>query len=221
MSQADYDFRSEDIEMLFYKSNQSRIKNEKVFYEMCKRVFDVVFSFLALIVAVPFIIIFGLLIRLESEGNIIYKQERVGLHGKVFTIYKLRSMYTNAERSGAVWAQKDDPRITKVGKFIRKTRIDELPQIYNVLKGEMSIIGPRPERPGLTCEFEKEIPGFVERVSIKPGLTGWAQINGGYDLTPSEKFELDMEYIRRRGFYMDLIILLKTIKVVFTGEGAR
>lgn len=118
-------------------------------------------------------------------------------------------------------AQKDDPRVTKIGKFIRKTRIDEIPQLFNILKGDMSLIGPRPERPELTYEFDKEIPGFIERLSIKPGLTGLAQVNGGYDISPKDKLKWDMIYIKNRSILLDISIVLKTVGVVFTGEGAR
>ncbi|NLM25552.1 MAG: hypothetical protein GX208_05495 [Firmicutes bacterium] len=121
----------------------------------------------------------------------------------------------------AQWADKNDPRVTRVGRFIRKTRIDELPQLLNVLLGEMSIIGPRPERPNFTIEFNDVIPGFINRLRVRPGLTGWAQINGGYDRTPEEKLELDFFYIENRSPLLDLQIIVKTIKVVLTGEGAR
>ena len=127
----------------------------------------------------------------------------------------------DAEKNGAQWADKDDCRVTKIGNFIRKTRIDELPQLFNILKGDMSLIGPRPERPRFTVEFNQEIPGFVERLQIKPGLTGWAQVNGGDDVTPEEKWELDMYYIEKRDVWMDFKILLKTVGVVLTGAGAR
>jgi lipopolysaccharide/colanic/teichoic acid biosynthesis glycosyltransferase len=130
-------------------------------------------------------------------------------------------MYTDAEKHGPKWADKDDDRVTKVGKFIRNTRIDELPQFYNVLVGEMSLIGPRPERAIFTYKFERQTPGFMNRLQIKPGLTGLAQVNGGYDIDYKEKLELDMEYINNRGFLLDLKILLKTFLIVFNGEGAR
>lgn len=197
------------------------LKHESPIYRIDKRLIDIVASILGLIVAIPFIVIFGILIKIESRGPIIFKQERVGYRGKIFTIYKLRSMNNNAEKNGAVWAAKNDARITKVGKFIRNSRIDELPQMFNILKGDMTIIGPRPERPEFTLDFEKDIPGFIHRVSVKPGLTGWAQINGGYDISPKEKLLLDMYYINNRNFMMDAKILLKTIKITFTGEGAR
>ncbi|WP_037996727.1 sugar transferase, partial [Thermoactinomyces sp. Gus2-1] len=116
---------------------------------------------------------------------------------------------------------KNDPRVTRVGKFIRKTRIDELPQLINILRGDMSLIGPRPERPVFTEKFDKEIPGFKKRLLVKPGLTGWAQVNGGYEMTPAEKFELDMFYIQNQSFKMDMQILFRTVWVVVSGNGAR
>jgi lipopolysaccharide/colanic/teichoic acid biosynthesis glycosyltransferase len=160
-------------------------------------------------------------IKLESPGPVFYKQERVGLNGKRFEIIKLRSMRTDAEKNGPQWAAKNDPRVTRVGKFIRKTRIDELPQLINILRGDMSLIGPRPERPVFTEKFDKEIPGFKKRLLVKPGLTGWAQVNGGYEMTPAEKFELDMFYIQNQSFKMDMQILFRTVWVVVSGNGAR
>jgi lipopolysaccharide/colanic/teichoic acid biosynthesis glycosyltransferase len=136
-------------------------------------------------------------------------------------IYKIRSMYLDAERNGAVWASDSDNRVTRIGLFIRKTRIDELPQLLNVIKGEMSLIGPRPERPIFYDEFEKEIPNFRDRLKVKPGLSGWAQVNGGYDLTPAKKLEYDLWYIDNISCKIDLIILLKTIGVIVSGNGAR
>lgn len=136
-------------------------------------------------------------------------------------IYKLRSMRLDAEANGAQMAEEDDPRITKIGRFIRKTRIDELPQVINVFKGDMSIIGPRPERPIFVVQFNEEIPGFIERLRVKPGITGWAQVNGGYDISTKEKLDLDMYYINHQSIFLDMKILFKTIKIIFTGEGAR
>ena len=130
-------------------------------------------------------------------------------------------MRVNSETNGAIWAEKNDPRITKVGKFIRKTRIDEIPQFLNILKGEMSIIGPRPERPTLTMEFNDQIPGFINRLVIKPGLTGYAQVHGGYDISPEDKIKEDLYYIKNRSVFLDFSILFRTVKVIFTGEGAR
>jgi lipopolysaccharide/colanic/teichoic acid biosynthesis glycosyltransferase len=162
-----------------------------------------------------------MLIKLESKGQVFYFQERVGHNGKIFNIIKLRSMRTDAEVSGAVWAQKNDPRVTRVGKFIRMTRIDELPQFINVLLGDMSIVGPRPERPVFTSQFNKEVPGFIDRLQVKPGITGWAQVNGGYEVSPEEKLTLDKYYIGKMSFLLDFKILIMTIKVCITSDGAR
>ena len=188
---------------------------------MIRRLFDILVGSLGLLCSVPFIVVFGLLTKIEDGGPVFYKQERVGLYGKHFTLYKLRSMRVNAEKNGPQWAEKDDPRVTRVGSFIRKTRIDELPQFYNVLRGDMTLVGPRPERPEFVIRFDQEIPGFISRLQVKPGLTGWAQINGGYDITPEEKLELDLFYIENRGPFFDFKILLKTVSVIFTGNGAR
>ena len=204
------------------KCKNNIILKDNIFYNIYKRTLDIGTSFIGLIIGIPFLIVFGALIKLEDKGPIFYKQERLGKNEKYFYVYKLRSMRVDAEKiGGAQWAQKNDPRITNVGAFIRKTRIDEIPQLLNILKGDMSIIGPRPERPELTYKFNREIPGFINRLIIKPGLTGWAQVNGGYDMTPEEKIIWDIEYINNRSFMLDMKIILKTIRVIFTGEGAR
>jgi exopolysaccharide biosynthesis polyprenyl glycosylphosphotransferase len=200
------------------------IRNQKAnvkYYPYIKRFLDILLSLLALPIAIPIILIFAIIIKLETPGPAFFLQERVGLHGKYFKVIKLRSMGVNAEKNGAQWATKNDPRVTKVGAFIRKTRIDELPQLFNVLKGDMSLVGPRPERPMFTAQFNEEIPGFIDRLQVKPGITGWAQVNGGYDITPKEKLELDRYYINNMSFWLDLKIILKTIKVCITGDGAR
>lgn len=190
-------------------------------YEIYQRIFDIILSAVGLVISLPFIAIFGLAIKLETPGPMFYMQERVGKDGRLFRVIKLRSMVNDAEKNGAQWAEKDDPRITRVGRLIRMTRIDELPQFINVLRGEMSIIGPRPERPEFVVEFNESIPGFIERLYVKPGLTGWAQVNGGYDIAPAEKLELDLYYIENRSIWMDLRILLRTFRVIVTRHGAR
>lgn len=190
-------------------------------YRFVKRAFDVVSCGCALIVlAIPMAII-AAKIKLESPGPVIYSQRRVGKNGKIFNVYKFRSMYTDAEARGARWAAGDDPRVTPFGKFMREKRIDEIPQFWNVLKGDMSLIGPRPERPAFCAEFEKRIHGWHYRTMVAPGLSGLAQVTGGYDLLPKEKVVLDLEYIEHRSIAMDLKIILKTLGVVSTGEGAR
>ena len=190
-------------------------------YDIYQRVFDVLLSTIGIMMSIPFIVIFGIAVKLDSPGPVFYTQERVGKGGRRFKVIKLRSMIRDAEKNGAQWAEKDDPRVTRVGRFIRKTRIDELPQFINVLRGDMSIIGPRPERPEFVIEFNEHIPGFIERLCVRPGLTGWAQVNGGYEITPEERLALDLYYIENRNPKLDLLILVKTLQVVFTGHGAR
>jgi exopolysaccharide biosynthesis polyprenyl glycosylphosphotransferase len=192
-----------------------------VVYPIMKRSLELMFSLLLLVVTLPVLLVTAIAIKLESPGSIFYKQERVGKNGKLFNVWKLRSMRNDAEKNGPQWASKNDARVTQVGNFIRKTRIDELPQLFNVLSGQMSLIGPRPERPVFTEQFDKEIPGFKNRLLVKPGLTGWAQVNGGYEMTPAEKLDLDMYYIQKQSFKLDTKIFFRTIKVVFTGDGAR
>ncbi|MGP4079010.1 sugar transferase [Pseudalkalibacillus sp. R45] len=203
------------------QSNQFQSEKIKVMNPIGKRIFDILFSIVLLALTLPIMLVTMLAIRLESPGSPLFFQERVGLNGKVFKVIKLRSMRNDAEKNGPQWAQKNDARVTKVGAFIRKTRIDELPQVLNVLKGDMSLVGPRPERPVFVEQFNQEIPGFVNRLSVKPGLTGWAQVNGGYDITPNEKLALDLYYIRNLSPDFDMKILYKTVKVVITGDGAR
>lgn len=198
-----------------------RVSFHKLAFTAVKGTFDVLFSFAGLIISSPVIIIAVILISMETEGPVIYTQERVGKDGQPFMIYKLRTMYYNAEQDGACWAQKNDPRVTKVGRLLRKTRIDELPQFINVLRGEMSLVGPRPERAQFIKEFSRELPEFSGRLVVKPGLTGWSQVNGGYELSPAEKLEKDLFYIRNRSVLLDLKIILKTVWIVVTFDGAR
>lgn len=200
--------------------NYNNVKGGK-FFDFYQRILDIVLSLIGLVIGIPLMFIFGVLIKVEDRGPAIYKQERVGKGGKSFYLYKLRSMRTDAEKYGAQWAEKDDPRVTKIGRFIRKTRIDEIPQLFNILKGDMGVIGPRPERPQFTVQFNDEIPGFIDRLAVRPGLTGWAQVNGGYEATPEEKLKDDIYYIKNRSFILDMKIVLKTVGVVLTGHGAR
>lgn len=197
------------------------ICKNNIFYDIFSRILDILLSLLGLTIGIPLIIIFGVLVKLEDGGQIIYKQERLGKDGKLFNLYKIRSMRIDAEKFGVQWAQNNDPRVSKVGKFIRKTRIDEIPQLFNILKGDMSIVGPRPERPMFTVQFNEEIDGFVNRLSVKPGLTGLAQVNGGYEMTPEEKLEWDIKYIKNTNILLDIKIILKTINIILTGYGAR
>lgn len=188
-----------------------------------KQLIDIVFSLVFLICTLPAMIIVAIAIKLDTPGPIIYSQNRVGRKGREFTLYKFRSMVRDAEaRTGVVWAGKDDPRITKVGGFIRKTRLDELPQLVNVLKGNMSFVGPRPERKFFVEKFIKEIPLYARRLNVKPGLTGWAQIKHKYDESIEDvkvKLAHDLFYLENISLRLDLKILLQTIVVVLKGKG--
>lgn len=190
-------------------------------YLFFKRAFDIAASLiLSVLLCIPMALI-AVLIRLDSPGSALFRQERLGKNGEPFIILKFRSMQMDAEEHGPQWADKDDPRCTKIGRLLRKTRMDELPQLWNILKGEMSFVGPRPERVCFYEEFETYIYGFHNRLLVKPGLTGLAQVNGGYDLKPEEKIVYDVEYIQSRSLGMDLICMLKTFKLIFSHEGAR
>lgn len=191
-------------------------------YTFIKRTFDIVFSFFSLIIlALPMFII-ALFIKLTSKGSVFYRQERLGLNGNKFKMIKFRTMDMDAEKDGCRWSDgDDDPRITSVGRYLRKSRLDELPQFWCILKGEMSIIGPRPERECFYNEFEEYIHGFSQRLKVKPGLTGLAQVKGGYYLKPEEKIIYDIDYIKNRSLRLDFKILFGTIKVIFKGEGAK
>lgn len=191
-------------------------------YRFVKRAVDIVASVCALIVfAIPMIII-AIAIKLDSGGPVFYRQERLGLNGKPFDCIKFRSMRVDAEQNGAQWSEGDeDPRITRVGRVIRKSRLDELPQFFLTLSGKMTLVGPRPERACFYREFEGYIHGFSERLMVKPGFTGLAQVNGGYDLKPEQKIVYDIEYIKKQSLWLDLKILFKTVKVVLCSEGAK
>jgi sugar transferase (PEP-CTERM system associated) len=189
-----------------------------------KRTIDVVFSFLLLITLLPVLILVGLAIVLDDGGEVFYLQKRVGRNGRIFKIYKFRSMFTNAETKGAQWAQEDDPRITRVGRFIRKYRLDELPQLLNVFMGEMSLVGPRPERPEFVTLLTDNIPFYEKRHFYKPGLTGWAQLNypyGSSEKDALEKLKYDLYYIKYHSMVFDFLILLMTVEIVFFKKGAR
>ncbi|GAB5481100.1 TIGR03013 family XrtA/PEP-CTERM system glycosyltransferase [Sphingorhabdus sp. EL138] len=190
-----------------------------------KRSFDIVLSLLLLLFTGPLILLFAGLIKMESRGGAFFKQERVGLYGQKFNILKLRSMRADAETGGkAVWASENDPRITRIGHFIRKVRIDELPQAWSVLKGEMSFVGPRPERPQFIDDLQTKMPFYAERHMVKPGITGWAQINYPYGASIEDsrhKLEYDLYYAKNYTPFLDILILLQTIRVVLWPEGAR
>ena len=190
-----------------------------------KRSFDVAVSALILLIFGPIILLTALIVKLESRGPAFFRQKRVGLYGQGFEILKLRSMREDAEVGGkAVWAQKDDPRVTRVGAIIRKLRIDELPQAWTVLKGEMSFVGPRPERPQFVTDLEARLPYYAERHVVKPGITGWAQINFPYGASVEDarqKLEYDLYYAKNYTPFLDLLILLQTVRVVLWPDGAR
>jgi len=194
---------------------------DKPLYDAISRLFDIVMSLVGLVVGVPIILLAAIAIKIEDGGPVLYSQERLGKNNRVFTIYKMRSMRVDAEVNGMQWADAEDDRVTNVGRFMRKARIDEIPQLFNILVGHMKIIGPRPERPELAEEFYVDLPEFADRLAVVPGLTGLAQVSGGYDLTPAEKLILDVEYIENRGLVMDLQILFRTVWVVLSGDGAR
>ena len=194
---------------------------EKPLYEAVKRLFDLVFSFLGLIVLLIPMAVIALIIVLDSPGNPIYSQKRLGKDEKPFTIFKFRSMRVDAEEDGLRWAEDGDPRITKIGTFLRRSRLDELPQLMNILTGQMSFVGPRPERPEFYRVFDTYIIGFRQRMLVKPGLTGLAQVRGGYNLRPEEKIVYDLKYIQNRSIRLDLKCLLCTARIVLTGKDAR
>jgi exopolysaccharide biosynthesis polyprenyl glycosylphosphotransferase len=188
---------------------------------------DILVSLLMILGFSPFFILVSLASLIESRGRdpIFYHQVRVGKNGRPFNVYKFRSMRTDAEADGvARWAQTNDTRVTRLGAFIRKTRLDEIPQLYNVLKGDMSLVGPRPERPEFVLDLEKNIPYYRERHRLKPGLTGWAQLRYQYGSTlndAKQKLQYDLYYVKNASIFLDLIILLETVEVVLMGKGAR
>lgn len=189
-----------------------------------KRLFDIITSFVVLILTFPICLLVALAIKLDSRGPVFYQQERVGEDEKIFRLIKFRSMRVDAEENGPVWAESNDRRVTRIGRLIRKIRLDEIPQLYNVLKGEMSFVGPRPERPHFVNLLKNEIPFYSERHVVKPGITGWAQISYRYGASKEdalEKLKYDLYYIKHMSVLLDLIILFETVKIVLLGKGAR
>ncbi len=194
------------------------------FYRRLRRLIDIVLSLFGLMIASPVMLLISIAVKLESDGPAFYRQERVGHHGKHFWIIKFRSMRADAEKNGAVWAKQSDPRVTRVGRLIRQTRLDELPQLINILRGEMTLIGPRPERPEFVAQLEQLIPFYAERHLVKPGLTGWAQVCYPYGASIAdarEKHQYDLYYIKNQAPLLDAIILLETARVVLFGRLAR
>jgi sugar transferase (PEP-CTERM system associated) len=189
-----------------------------------KRYFDIISAILGVILFFPLGLVIGILIKMDSEGPIFYEQERIGRDERVFKLKKFRSMRKDAEKGNPVWAMAEDKRVTRVGRIIRKLRFDEIPQLVNVIKGEMSIVGPRPERPFFVKKLEREIPYYFQRHSVKPGITGWAQLCYPYGASKEdalEKLKYDLYYIKNISLIFDLTIILETIKVVIWGRGAR
>jgi sugar transferase (PEP-CTERM system associated) len=237
----DVKFRGIEVEegVQFYERNTSKLyvrelkPSQLIFAEgfaarpatrRLKRILDVAVSVFGLVLAAPLMIITALLVKLESPGPILYSQVRAGEFGKIFTIYKFRSMRNDAEKGGAQFAQENDPRVTRVGKFIRKTRLDELPQLWNVLRGDMSMVGPRPERPVFIEQLEQQVPFFKQRLYVKPGVTGHAQVRCQYGASTEdmvEKLQYDLYYIKSYNLLFDLSIMMDTVKVVLFRIGAR
>ncbi|MHB8481177.1 MAG: TIGR03013 family XrtA/PEP-CTERM system glycosyltransferase [Nitrospiria bacterium] len=209
------------LSWLIYSDGFQIYKSKRIL----KRTMDIIFSLIGIAAAAPFFILIPLLIRIDSPGPVFYRQERVGEKGKNFTLLKFRSMRHDAEdQLGPVWAKTDDPRATRLGGLMRKARIDEIPQLINVLKGEMSFVGPRPERPVFVDQFIQEIPYYKLRNSVKPGITGWAQVKFHYGASKEDtcqKLQYDLYYIKNLSIFLDLAIIFSTIRVVLSGRGAR
>ncbi len=208
------------INQIWFLENISQ--RQRNFYEFLKRIFDFFAGIMLLTASLPLWPIIGLIIKIESPGPIFYKQTRIGQGGKPFRLTKFRTMIKDAEKDGPKMAQENDPRVTKFGRFLRKSRLDELPQLWNVIKGEMSFVGPRAERPEFHQELKEKIPFYQERYLIKPGLSGWAQIKHGYSSSIEDNFEkvqYDLYYVKNRSFLLDLGIVLKTINIILKGGG--
>lgn len=213
-----YEYREDEH---YYVEELGEVK-KKPFYSFVKRAFDIFACGFGLLFLLFPMLVIAIAIKLNSKGPVFYSQERLGLNGKKFNVVKFRSMVADAERGGAQWSDgKNDSRITKVGAFLRKTRLDELPQLWSCFIGEMSLIGPRPEREIFYDAFEEHVHGFRQRLKVKPGLTGLAQVNGGYDLRPEEKIIHDIDYIKNRSIGMEIKILFKTVAIVFNHKGAK
>lgn len=220
--------RTEEVDLVCFPEGRAKVITEKIdhlspkpFYEAGKRFFDLILSLILLPVLLLPMLIIALIIRIDSPGKAIFTQTRLGKDQKPFTILKFRTMHLNAEEHGPRWASVDDRRSTKFGRLLRHSHLDELPQIFNIISGQMSYVGPRPERPEFYDIFDTYIDGFRQRTMVRPGLTGLAQINGGYELLPEEKIVYDLKYIKERSFGMDAKCILRTLVVVFGRKGAR
>lgn len=205
-----------DSPILICKNRGIRLERRVI-----KRIVDLVIIIPVAIVTLPFMLIASAAIKLYDGGDVFYKQTRLTYGGKEFQIYKFRSMKMNSEKGVAQLAKKDDDRITPIGNFLRKTHLDELPQLINIIKGDMSIVGPRPERPEIAKEYEKVVPDFNFRLKAKAGLTGYAQVHGKYNTTPYDKLKLDLYYIEHQSTLLDLELILKTVRIVFTKESTE
>ncbi|MFH1611656.1 MAG: sugar transferase [bacterium] len=197
-------------------------ESQKNFYEAIKRLYDIIGAIIFGLISLPFYPFISLAIKFDSAGPIFYKQRRIGLDGQIFNVIKFRSMTQDAEKDGVKWANQQDNRVTRIGRFMRKTRIDELPQVWNILMGQMSLIGPRPERIEFVQQLENEIPYYQIRHIVRPGLTGWAQVNFHYGASVEdsiEKLQYELYYIKHRSLILDLSIVLKTINIVLRGKG--
>lgn len=213
---------SDDLNLFDTPLLLSRNEDLKIEQLFCKRLLDLVCSMIGLVLTSPFFLVIALMIKATDHGPVFYKQVRLTKDRKEFMIYKFRTMIQNAEKDGhAVLAANDDDRILPVGKFLRATRLDELPQLINILKGEMSLVGPRPERPELAEEIEKELPEFAYRLKVKAGLTGYAQIYGKYNTTSYDKLKLDLTYIRNYSFFLDLKLMIMTPKIMLLKESSE
>lgn len=194
-------------------------KEQELFSRFISRTISILFALTVLVLTSPISILIIIAIKLEDRGPVFYGHIRSGIHGKPFMLYKFRSMITNAERNGATWTAINDPRITRVGAITRRLHIDEIPQMFNLLRGDLTLVGPRPERPEFVAELEKQIPYYFMRHTIRPGFTGWAQIKFRYARTVMdslEKFEYDLYYIKNRNIFLDIGIIMKTIQIIFT-----
>jgi len=208
------------LEWLIYSPGFRRSRTR----EILKRASDILAASTLLFLTLPLLPLVALLVKLDSKGPAVYSQTRAGLHGKPFTMYKFRSMRNDAEAKGVQWAVDNDPRITRLGKFLRQSRLDELPQLYNVLRGDMSLVGPRPERPEMIAELDEKIPYYNERHGVRPGITGWAQTSFVYTSTIEDtkiKLEYDLYYLKNYSLMLDFVIMFQTIRVALRGIGAR
>ncbi len=184
-----------------------------------KRAFDVLVASIGLVLSAPFWLLFGTAVKVQDGGPVFYRQKRLGLDGEGFDALKFRSMVVDAEKdTGAVWATENDPRVTRFGRMLRATAMDELPQLWNIFRGDMSFVGPRAERPDLVDKFAQAIPGYRERLRVRPGLTGLAQVYGQYDSPPRHKLKYDRLYIRRQSFCLDLKLVLLSFLITFKGK---